>query len=466
MVDLGASDDGMALRLGPGETLELPEILVQPVPGGDPVRAAPLLHSYANSRWFARGKPFAPVIYNTWFDRYDSIEPARLEAQLAAARAAGCEVFVIDAGWFGEAGDWFARVGDWRPRRDGPFAGRLEWFRDRVKAAGLGFGLWMEPERVSMKTPLAREHPEWLIYSCRNSSRLDLTNPEARGWLARTISGLVEEHGLAWMKVDFNFGLGPDPAGGALSGHFAAWHGLLDEIRARHPGTFFEGCAGGGGRADLGMMTRFDAHFLSDNVTPTDVLRIFSGALLRVPPGRISMWPVLRNIPGKGLCAARLHSFDDPIPVDPDFACLVCMPGMFGLSGDLASLSPEQLSRVRFHVDYCKANRESIVRSSARLLTPPLPVPDETGWVALQLDDPVSGIHRLFAHRLNDPAPRKSFRLEGLEPDVSYTLADEEGKVWGRKKGSVLAGRGVEVSLGSPMSSFLTVVAPGRRGGI
>ena len=453
VVDAGYSDTAMSLELPSGESFILPEILLQSAAGGDPASATASLHHYANTRWFSKEKPFAPVIFNTWFDQYDDLIPERLDSQLAAAKIAGCEVFVIDAGWFGSGPNWWNRVGNWTPRSDGPFAGQLSAFRERVRASGLKFGLWMEPERVHQDAPLVKEHPEWLIFSCRESYRLNICIPAARKWLTDTISQIVTEYELAWMKVDFNFELGPDPEMAALSGHFRVWHEIWDELRSKHPDCFFEGCAGGGGRVELGMMSAYDGHFLSDNITPTDALRILQGAALRVPPGRLTMWPVVRHYPGKGLFAAKRHGFEEPIPSNIDFLCRICEIGMMGLSGDLASLTPEMLNRVRFHTDWYKANRASIVRSSARLLTPPLPVPDNSGWIGIQTDDSASSIHRLFAYRLTDDSPAHIFKLEGLEAGKAYRTTTQDGENLGDKSGKELMQTGITVSLNAPMTA-------------
>jgi len=459
-VDAGYSDMAMSFRLETGASLILPEILLQSVPTGDPASASPALHEYANTRWFSGQKPAAPVIYNTWFHKYDDLTPERLDIQLAAAKTAGCEVFVIDAGWFGCGVDWWARVGNWTPRSDGPFAGHLSAFRERVRASGLKFGLWMEPERVHQTAPLVKEHPDWLIFSCRDSYRLNILVPEARKWLAETISRIVSEYELAWMKVDFNFELGSDPEGGSLSGHFREWHALMDEIRAKHPGTFFEGCAGGGARLDLGMLPGFDGHFLSDNVTPTDALRILQGAALRVPPGRITMWPVVWNSPDKGLVAARMHGFEDPIPSNLDFLCRVCEIGMLGFSGDIASLTPEMMARLQFHIGWYKANRESIVRSSTRLLTPPLPVPNDSGWVGLQASDAKTGTHRIFVFRLEAPEASRRFLLEGLEPVKTYKIISQDGVLSPPRTGRELMETGIEAGLSLPMTAEIFTVSP------
>ena len=153
VIEAGLGDQAWQLGLAPNETLNLPEILIQALPDGQPHLGAPSLHLYACARALPLPAEAAPVVYNTWFDRFDHLEPLRLESQLSAARDVGCEVFVVDAGWFG-AGPigWYNQVGDWREKTDAAFQGRMREFADGVRQAGLGFGLWMEPERFRRST--------------------------------------------------------------------------------------------------------------------------------------------------------------------------------------------------------------------------------------------------------------------------------------------------------------------------
>ncbi len=297
VVNLGLAADDLRLELAPGASLECPEVLIQSLPGGEPSAAAPRLHRWLRKRVFAAQRSEMPVVYNTWFDQFEVLDAPRLRRQLQAAKDVGCEVFVIDAGWYGpQAGDWFAQAGDWREKTDGAFRGAMAAFAEEVRAAGLGFGLWMEPERFGPDVPIRRERPEWFRPGQPPFARIALENPAACAYLRDEISRLVATYRLAWMKIDFNFELGLDASGCELSGYYRAWHRLLDEARLQHPRTVFEGCASGAMRLDLASLSHFDGQFLSDTVNPVDVLRIWQGALLRLPPGQLIKWAVVRSI--------------------------------------------------------------------------------------------------------------------------------------------------------------------------
>ena len=363
------------------------------------------------------------MVYNTWFDQFEVLELPRLRRQLQAARQLGCEVFVVDAGWYGpQADDWWSQAGDWRERQSTAFRGRMKDFADEVCAAGLGFGLWMEPERFGAGVPIRQEHPEWFYPRDATFARIDLTAPEACEYVKREIARLVDTYELAWMKVDFNFELGRDQSGAELSHYYAEWYQLLEGIRAAYPRTVFEGCASGGMRCDLNTLSHFDAHFLTDTVHPIDVLRIWQGALLRLPPGGIIKWLVLRSV-GRSMPTYTKSLADSPVTlatpggalwepsetVDLDFAAAVALPGMFGLSGDLADLPGEAIERLAEHVAFYKRWRNVIRQSLAHLLTPPCEKTDRRGWVAIQLEHRETGDHLVFVYRLDDGSGARQF---------------------------------------------------------
>ena len=145
VLELGLSDRDLFHRLEPGETLSMPEILIQDLPGGVPENAAPALHVFAEFQ-VEPTFPEPPVMYNTWFDLFPILDPERSRDQLAAAADIGCEVYVIDDGWYGTGvTDTKQKIGDWQERDVSAFRGKLKEFGDEVRAAGLGFGLWVEP---------------------------------------------------------------------------------------------------------------------------------------------------------------------------------------------------------------------------------------------------------------------------------------------------------------------------------
>jgi alpha-galactosidase len=351
-------------------------------------------------------------------------------------------------------------------------------FADEVREAGLGFGLWMEPERFGPEAPIRREKPGWFFPRDAVFARIDLEDRAAFAYLRGEMSRLIETYGLAWMKVDFNFELGVDESGGELSAYYRAWYGLLDELRVAYPRTFFEGCASGGMRLDLVSLDHFDAQFLSDTVNPTDVLRIWQGALLRLPPGRFTKWAAMRSagrtIPRytRSLAASPAAIltpcgalWEPSETADIDFILSSALPGMLGVSGDLDGLPEEARARLREHVAFFKRRRRQIRRSVAYLLTEPELKTDRAGWVAVQLSDWKSDSAILFAYRLNDGAPVRRFALRELDPTASYSLHWHlpAGREPGSGRGSQLMSEGIEVELAGRFQAAVVVVTKGTK---
>ncbi|NLG49205.1 MAG: hypothetical protein GX552_03720 [Chloroflexi bacterium] len=470
VVELGLSDEDLRLPLPAHSAFELPEILFHNLPGGQIEAATERFHRYALSRYLAQAKEVIPLVYNTWFDVFEELDVPRLRQQLAAARDLGCEVFTIDAGWYGAGtGNWAAQTGDWREKRDAAFHGQMSAFADEVRAAGLGFGLWMEPERIGPEAPVLHEHPEWFRPATGGFFRPALETPQAYAYLLGEMARLVETYKLAWMKVDFNLDLGTDASGTEFSGYYTAWYRLLEELRASHPDTFFEGCASGGMRLDLHTLSHFDGHFLSDTVNPIHALRIFQGAALRLPPGRLGKWITLRpvgaTIPEYGtpladtpqrVVAPMGATWERSITTTVDFAARVCMPGTVAVSGDVAGLPPQARERLRAHLAFYKRWRTFIAGATAHLLTPPKPRDDERGWAAIQLQNPLADTSLLFVYRLDDACDRQRIYPRCLG-DWEYMVqdVDQPDAPPVRYSGQDLTANGLEIHLPSRFSAAL-----------
>ena len=476
VVELGLSDENLHLTLQPGESFDLPEILMQPLPAGRPELATGNLHGYLLNRCFAKAKDTVPVVYNTWFDDFEHLDVPRLHRQLAAAKEIGCEVFVVDAGWYGAgSGSWHEQTGDWREKPDAAFKGNLAGFADEVRAAGLGFGLWMEPERICPAVPVLREHPEWFLRGPWENFYPNLQYPQAYAHVLSEMSRLIETYALVWMKIDFNFEIGPDPASRELAGYYEAWYRLIEELRSKYPQVFFEGCSSGGMRLEASSHSHFDGDFLSDTTEPIDILRIFQGAMLRLPPGRIIKWIALRSV-GKSIASYGVPielaptalvapggaTWDGAVSTDVDFAARVCTFGVPGLSGDIASLPAEARGRLGHHVRFFKTWRTFIAKSFCHLLTPPRAKTDRSGWAAMQLQHACRKENLLFVYRLEDFSGRKTFRPVCLFPDVEYVVdnIDSSGANPSISTGAELMSVGIEVELSKPRSAAVIIISP------
>jgi alpha-galactosidase len=465
VIEFGPKSAGFDLPLAPQAEFCLPEVWVQQAEGARPADAAPALQRFALGTLLNEARPgfktAPPLVYNTWFDAFECLEPARLRRQLTAARAAGCEVFVVDAGWFGACqGSWHEQVGDWREKPEAAFAGNMAAFAAEVRAAGLGFGLWMEPERASAFAPAVVAHPDWFRPGDGGFFYPDLTRADAYAYIRSEMVRLIETYSLVWMKVDFNFELGTAPD--AFAGYTARWQTLLAELHELYPALFIEGCASGGMRSDLCTLAAFDAHFLSDTVNPFDSLRLTQGAALRLPPGRLTKWAVLRAA-GSGvvrygqsadhspqrLLTPACADWENCFEADLDFCWLATLPGIPGLSGDLASLNAEQLARLAQFNAFYRQQRTSISSSVTTLLTPPRPQGDLSGWVAFELSAPGNADLLLLTYRLEDGRAQNCFRLPTARAGQRYVVSSlpEMDQMLGEVSGEALREEGWQVEL-------------------
>ena len=478
VMEAGLSDEDLHLSLHPGEVFQLPELLLQALQQGKPELAASSLHCYLQNRFFHNIKEEPPLVYNTWFDQFDYINLSHLEQQLEAAQEVGCEIFVIDAGWYGPGGaDWWNQVGDWREKTGSALMGRMVEFSERVRAAGLGFGIWMEPERFVADCSIRQTHPEWFTPGSAGMYRINLEEPLAYAYIRGEIERLIETYQLAWMKVDFNFELGYDPSGAELARYYEKWYRLLDEIREKYPKFFLEGCASGGMRTDLNTLSHFDAHFLSDTVEPIDTLRISQGAWLRLPPGRLEHWLTMRNA-GNGI--AHYGKPPDQWPdtlivpggagwqaaevMDFDFAAISALSGVYGLSGDLLNLSKEMKTRLIAYNGFYKTWRKFITASMMHFLTPPRPIEERSGWIAFQMQNLTRDTSLVFAYFLSRFSSQGQygdrFQLFNLDPGATYRVktllpAESDTHIF---RGEELLIKGLEVELLSLNSAVVILI--------
>lgn len=478
VVEIGMSEEDLKLDLAANGSFELPEILMHSSPEGCEHLGISRLHQYLLENNLNSAVKIAPLVFNTWFDDFDFLKTDRLRKQLKVAKDIGCEVFTVDAGWFGgETGNWYEQTGDWREKQDAAFHGRMQEFAEEVRSSGLGFGLWMEPERISKTAPVYKEHPEWFIPVYNSNYYPDISKPEVYSYILGAISHLIEKYKLAWIKIDFNSELGVDASGTELYTYYNAWYRIMRELKGKYPDLFIENCASGGLRMNISDLVTSDGFFISDTVYPQDVLRIYQGTLLRLPPGKLIKWAVLRSINNlvptygtplentvESIIAPTGATWESFVKVDIDFAIRVALPGMFGLGGDLAEMPQWALDRLKYHIAFYKKWREFMLESVAHLLTPVRPIGDESGWAAIQLQNPRETTSLLFVYRLDDACHTKQFNLRGLDYSIQYEVKFENSPGMSPVilYGSKLMNEGIPVKIPNRNNSEIVVIDPLR----
>jgi alpha-galactosidase len=288
-----------------------------------------------------------PLVFNDYMNALMG-DPSteRLLPLIDAARAAGAEYFCIDAGWYDDDGDWWPSVGAWEPskRRFGDLGltGVLQYIHD----SGLGPGLWVEPEVIGVRSPMADVLPEE-CFMHRLGARivehdryfLDLRSPAARDYLDRVFDRLVGQYGARYFKWDYNVtpGTGPDDQGATSPGeglldHTRAHLAWFESLRERHPDVIFEACSSGALRMDQAILTRYDLQSTSDQQDYRLYPTIAAGAPMALVPEQAGNWAYPQS-----------EMTDEQIA----FTLVTGLSGRLYLSGNLDKLDGHQLEIVR-----------------------------------------------------------------------------------------------------------------------
>ncbi|WFF02671.1 alpha-galactosidase [Micromonospora sp. WMMD964] len=412
------------LELAPGEALTLPVVTGAYSPDGLDGLAR-VWHTHQRLLAAERLTP-RPVLYNSWEATYFTVEA---QSQLALARIAaelGVETFVVDDGWFVGRNDDTAGLGDWTPD-PAKFPAGFDAFIADVRALGLNFGLWVEPECVNPKSTLYAEHPEW-VYSVdgrpltpvRNQYLLDLGRPEVAEFVHSTVDGLLRRYDIDYLKWDFNRprtepgrpgGVAPLDLDGA---HVANLHRIYERLRRDHPGVLIEACAGGGARTDLAMAARADVFWPSDNTGPLDRLAIQYGFLHANAPHLLSSW--VTDAPG----------LFDTRPRSLAFRFVLAMAGVLGIGADIRAWTPDERAEAADWIARYKEIRDVVTHGEVHLIGGPdqarcavqYTAPDENQVVVLAWHT-----GRLDGAGLLPSRPVR-LPLRGLDPAAHYSHGD------------------------------------------
>ncbi len=301
-VQIGLGQENFSYRLDSGESFVSPEAVMTYSDSGLG-KMTRNFHSFVREH-ILPPEPFEkrPVVLNTWEACYFNINQDELLKFAETAANAGIDMLVMDDGWFGERKNDQLALGDWYVNRE-KFPDGLKSFVDKVKAYGIKFGIWIEPEMVNPNSDLYRAHPDWCIH-CKGRDRmvsrhqlvLDMGNPEVIEYLKDTFTKVFEGIDIDYFKWDVNRNLSqvgsavlpPERQGEAAYRHMLGVYEFYRWFRAQYPNAMIENCSGGGGRYDLGMMKYSTMIWTSDNTGPLSRIKIQYSSMLAYPAATMS----------------------------------------------------------------------------------------------------------------------------------------------------------------------------------
>ena len=277
----GISPSNFNLELAPGAVFETPEGVMCYSGQGFGLMSE-WMHRFVNNHIIPKSWQYRPrpILYNDWEGCMFDFNQRILLNLAKTAKDLGCELFVLDDGWFGNRNNDQAGLGDYNVNKKKLPSG-LKGLSDRLKSMGLQFGLWFEPESVNMDSDLYRAHPDWALTDAhapvlgRHQLLLDLTKPEVRDYIVENVSKILDESHISYVKWDMNR---HSIALGAKAHDFVL--GLYDVLRRifePRPDVLLESCSSGGNRFDLGMLCFSPQIWCSDDTDPIERLTIQEG---------------------------------------------------------------------------------------------------------------------------------------------------------------------------------------------
>jgi alpha-galactosidase len=340
------------IRLGRGELYRSPWLFGAYGKGLDQV--ARRFHRHLRQRPRPVGSA-RPVTLNVWEAVYFDHEAGRLLDLAERAAKLGVERYVLDDGWFGSRRDDTSGLGDWVVSPE-VWPGGLHPLVDRVKALGMQFGLWFEPEMVNPDSELAREHPDWIMAAraswpveSRHQQVLNIGIPAAYAHVRDQIFAILDEYAIDYLKWDHNRDLieaGTQPTGRpGVHEQTLAFYRLLDEIRAAHPRLEIESCSSGGARADLEVLERADRIWVSDNIDPHDRQHMLRWTTQLIPPEFLGS----HIASGRSHVTGRRH--------DLAFRAGTAVFGHLGIEWDLTEATPAEFEELAGWLAFFKEHR-------------------------------------------------------------------------------------------------------------
>jgi len=443
-ISMGLNDWDFAWKLEPGATFSTPACFggFTTAGFGGSSRA---LHDFIRERKLPHGQMLHKVLYNSWeaTEFNVSVKSQILLAELAAK--IGVELFVLDDGWFHGRNHDHAGLGDWWPDET-KFPDGLSPLIKRVNELGMEFGLWIEPEMVNPDSDLYRAHPDWVIHfpgrsrsEARHQLILNFANPLVCQYIIDKIDQLLSENHIQFIKWDMNRNVSEpgwsDAPGDArelwvryVEGVYRVWQTLS----ARHPDVIWQACSGGGGRADLGILSLADQIWVSDNTEPAARLKIQEGFSYLYPANIMEAW------------VTDMGRADLPL----EFRMHASMCGSLGIGAHLMGWKVEQRVEAARWISVYKKIRPIIQYGDQyRLISP-----QAHGYSAVQYmgKDAQDGVLFVFRTHLTEPAVLPVIYLRGLHPDWIYEL---EG-IAGQRSGSAWMEAGLTIKLKDDQSAL------------
>ena len=374
-----------------------------------------------------------PILINNWEATYFDFNADKIFDIASKAKSLGIELLVMDDGWFGERYDDVRGLGDWYVNEE-KLGSSLKELVDRINAIDMKFGIWFEPEMINEDTRLYREHPDFMIrvpdrkgVKGREQFILDFTRKDVRDYIKAMVVNILKNANISYVKWDMNRSLAAVYSAKLDANSMGEFHyryvlglyELLDELTTEFPDVLFEGCSGGGGRYDLGMLYYHPQIWLSDDTDPIERLKIQYGSSFAYPIGSA----------GAHVSASPNHQTMRRTPFET--RATVAMAGTFGYELDLNKISEDEQEMVKSQVnDYLKYD-ELVHEGDYYRLTSPYDSNRVCAWQTVSKDKSF-GLLSAVVQSLEANESNIYVYPRGLDETAVYEIAGAKrtGRVW------------------------------------
>ena len=400
----GISPDHFHRELQPASIFETPEAVITWSDdgfGGVSTR----MHKFVNEHIVPKAWQYRPrpVLYNDWEGCMFHFNQRILLNLAKKAKDLGCELFVLDDGWFGNRNDDKAGLGDYHVNKK-KLPGGLKGLSDRLHAMGLEFGLWFEPESVNPDSDLFRAHPDWAITDefspvyGRHQLLLDLARPEVRDYIVENITNILDSSGISYVKWDMN--RHSVALGAKAHDYILGLYDVLRRIFESRPNVLLESCSSGGNRFDLGMLCFSPQIWCSDDTDPIERLTIQGNLSYLYPQStfgaHVSASPHAQTLRSTPLTTRGNVSF---------FGCL-------GYELDLKYLNSVEEKEIQEQIKLYRQYRHIFQFGHFRRT--------DTGW---QVSDGSTTLSGVFHGHVQAAPGYEKLKVKGLNPNLRYHFA-------------------------------------------
>ena len=386
-----------------------------------------------------------PIVINNWEAMYFDISEEKLCKFIEDCKGLGIDTMVLDDGWFGHRMADNSSLGDWFVDQN-RFPEGLHKVVQCCKDNGMKFGIWFEPEMISEDSELYRQHPDWCIHAegfknveARQQLVLDMSRKEICDAIYDQMAKILTEYDISYVKWDMNrhitdngsAGLSAKQQGEHSHRYILGVYSLMDRLVRNFPHVFFEGCSGGGGRFDFGILYYMPQIWTSDDSDAMERLKIQYGTSL--------VYPTSSMVAHVSACPNHQTGRVTPFKTRGDVA-QICN---FGYELNVGMLSDEEKDMIKEQTARHRQIESLIMEGDFYRLRSPFEE-NVCAWQLVSKDKKTS--YAVYARNNAVPNYKPEYlKFKGLDPEQVYCVEQLGIEV----KGSTLMYAGVPVLIGA-----------------